>query len=421
MMKGLKKINGKRVGAMVLTGAMVIGMSQAAFAAEGNNTQEGNSEAVNIQKELTAYNPDGSTVYAPTISYGYTITAGDANASITDESGIQVLTKAGVINGLKVNNTSGTTGTVAWTNADELKTAEDGETNIKNLEIDFSNVDFGGAGVYRYVITEAIPDYAAAGVTETDGDHNRILDVYVKDGSGTGADAWNVYGFICFDDNETTVVTATEKTTGFVTETETDGTGAAAEVKAADSYYTYNLEVSKTLVGDNAKKNNKFDFNVAFINTNVTNNILLKAEANNAADVSTPATGAINGLNSTAGIANEGTVTYTGIPAGTQVNVYETNNVTGTTYQSAYQIDDATAAGAKNIAWTGDDAKSNTATVTTDANVAADAHTIGFINTLQQISPTGVAMRYGAYMLILAAGIVLLALGRRRKMAAEEA
>ena len=110
-------------------------------------------------------------------------------------------------------------------------------------------------------------------------------------------------------------------------------------------------------------------------------------------------------------IAHQGKVKYIGIPNGFTATVYETNDVTGTTYKSEGTAD--TAAAAKNIVWTGEGAKSNTAATTaaTDVTKAVD-----FTNTLEIISPTGVVLRFAPYIAMLVAGVALfIILGSKRR------
>ncbi len=81
----------------------------------------------------------------------------------------------------------------------------DGAANTKDIQVDFNNVVFSGAGVYRYKITETLGGtemtYAKIGVTEGSGGHERFLDVYVKPSEGypdgTNASDWDIYGYVC--------------------------------------------------------------------------------------------------------------------------------------------------------------------------------------------------------------------------------
>jgi len=261
------------------------------------------------------------------------------------------------------------------------------------------------------------------------------LDVYVKDAETNG---YEIYGYVCFqtlgniDGTDADTVTKAGKTEGFVAD---NGGANGTTALTADQYYTFNQTVSKTLVGDQAMNEHDFPFNVKFTNSSVTAAIKIRTTTseNGATAVDgTALTGNLNtattGISDAPGIDHQSNKKYIGIPVGitaaTTVDVYETNNVTGTTYVSAYKIDTADYTGNKSISWSSenDANKSNTATLSTITMNAATnvAHTIDFKNTLELISPTGYAARIAPYALILVAGIALLIVTKKRRPAEEE-
>jgi hypothetical protein len=134
---------------------------------------------------------------------------------------------------------------------------------------------------------------------------------------------------------------------------------------------------------------------------------------------------ATTGIADTPKIDDGSKVKYIGIPVGitavTTVTVYENNDVTGTTYTSTYKVDGTAGDSSteKVISWlTDNDAnKSSLATATATAMNAHDAtvHTIEFTNTLMNISPTGVTLRYAPYMAMMGLGVVALPLSLRKK------
>jgi len=449
----------KRLGALVISLTMVMSLG-AMVAADGEATLTGGevggfpspdqvtvqSKQVKIAKEITAYNVDETAVCAPTISYTYAITAGDAGKQITDattdhQSGVAVTryTLAGITDDLDYDDT------LAWTTAEDLTTSKTGAANTKYITVDFSNVVFAQAGVYRYKIDEALTTgytYASSGVTETTdatNGHTRYLDVYVKAADtytdGTSADDWDIYGYVCIYDNDDidptgdTTETGACKTNGFVPATN-DGTAIKA-----DSYYTFNVTVSKTLTGDKANLTHEFPMHVDFTNAAVTQNVLLKATTSGNVTDYTHTAAAASGLDGLAKIADGGSIKYIGIPCGTSVAVYETNDVDGTTYVTTVTVD-GTAGDSKSTAWTTTPTQfiaypaveatynSKLGTVTTTANTADSTdglHTINVANVFQTISPTGIIIRSLPYAaLVLVAGAMLVAVKMMNKNSKKE-
>jgi len=443
------------------------------FSAVGAVANTYTNKDVILYKELKVYNKGETTVNAPTITYNYAVTAGtpsteESPVTVKDQFGVQVGVKKGITEGVTIagavsqttpeggstatwdypTSNLSTTGTLPFTPSVQLTAAESGSKNTFPIKVDFSGVTFTGAGVYRYIITETvektgdITDEAAknaAGIADGTISNVRYLDVYVKDSSTAGL--YEIYGFVCFQNVENALndernagtatnnnnVASVAKTEGFVADKGTDGTTALT----ADAYYTFNVTVSKTLVNDQAMKDHGFPFAVNFTNSDVTADVVIITKStetpisgNPTNTTSALTSGALSttntGIADTPNIDDGSSVKYIGIPVGatdtkTTVSVYETNDVVGTTYTSDYTVDSQTVENSsKVISWSNaDDAnKSNTATFTvTDTT----ARTIAFTNTLLNISPTGVTLRYAPYLAMLGAGVVALPLTLRKK------
>ncbi len=463
-------------------------------------TQE---KTINILKEITAFNPDETYVYGPAISYTYAIvSASDAElVQVTDAtedhaSGVATVVPAVLGASDITSGTPSLTGTstniIEWTNSDILVAANGGAANYKKLTIDFSSVVFSKPGVYRFKITETAPAAAtmtAAGVTEGTASNIRYLDVYVMRSNvddatydlytdGTTAAQWIIYGYVCLDSTVGTsnVTTATKKTNGFTANSE----GATSGGTTADQYYTYNLTVTKDLVGDNSMIDHQFPFAVTF--DTATNSksgtfqLIVESDgskstiggsgltstqtvAAGAATVNdpTPTTGTTAAIikigsaqvlsastynvkiadgNTTSG-ATSGLVKLIGIPYGVLASVTETNDNVGTTYTATAKEDVTTIAGttlAANKALTTSGTLSSdtysasidnteTATRAIDISTANTTHVnaaVQFTNTLSVISPTGYVSRFAPYALILVGGIVLLIIARKHKKHTEE-
>jgi len=409
----------RRIAATVVAAGLVLVNCTAAMAAElltdgkvGSNAGTALEKQITFEKELVVYNPDETTIKSPNIEYTYTLTAGSAGKQVKDEYGAMANTKAGIL-------PTATTATISYANED-ITAAAAGASNKKTCTFDFSTAAFTDAGIYRYVITETTNvTKDEAGITDGTITDTRYLDVYVRDKQGTET-ASQIYGYVMFsadnaiDGTDGSSVTAAGKTTGFVGDT--SGT--------ADQYHTFNVEVSKTVVNDTAMNTHQFPFNVDFKNTVVTQSVKLGySEVGSPAGTHPTTAGTLASLDvADLKIAHGEKVKYIGIPEGTDIDVYETNDVTGTTYNSTYSVDGAGAAVSKNITWEsdGDANKSNVATIHTTAKASGDtpdatAHSAAFTNTMVLISPTGLAFRYAPYALLIFAAVLLMMVMNRRK------
>lgn len=394
----------KRVITLALVLMMIAGLTVTAYAAEENpEAQPASTTAFVIQKELTAYNPDGSSVHAPSIRYSYSIAPGSAGNEITDQAGVKVETYAG-ITGAEI------TESVSWSPADMLDASPEGTANFKDITIDLSKVAFPRAGVYRYAITETVEEgaYEAAGVTDGSITAVRYLDVYVNDAG--------IYGFILMSDNAD-VTGATAKTEGFVSAT--DGAG---DKLSADSYYTFNVTISKEVKNDAYIKNthHQFPFTVSFKNDSITAPVQLSVSPSEHAKQDALAAGVINELRANPTIADGASVTYTGIPSGTMVSVSETNDITGATYGVSSSGADTNVQGDDEYQMLFSNETSKDAVLNAQAHGTQNINkTIAFTNTLLVISPTGVVLRVAPYVLMLGVGLVLLVIARKRRLARE--
>jgi len=467
----------KKIGALVL--AVIMMMTVTAFAVELNNGEVGGSDvfatdnptdqgkSINLLKELKVYNLDETSIKAPTISYTYTLTAGEAGVSITDaatdhenNTAVTVQTKAGLIPGVTVTgstngtpHTSGATAadgatsvsdTIEWTTDTSLTASTDGTANTQKLNINFTNIVFGAAGVYRYVITETLTSgytYDNTGVTETTSTvnkHIRYLDVYVKPATtitsnGTIAADWEIYGYVCVLKNETitdaddTATTGAVKTNGFVS-------GKNGETNyLADQYYTYNTTISKAVVNDAyAAATHAFPFTVIFTNSDITHNTLLNTTISGTVTNTLGTTAGAPTWNGIVSIKDQSSIKYIGIPMGTDIEVYETNDMAGVTYAVETRRTNCTTETATDQAVISGSTPTSAVTqgnnrayeqstksvIDTQKNADDDnTHSVAVTNTLQVISPTGVVLRVAPYTLMLAAGIILVVLAMKRRKA----
>ena len=431
----------KKTLAMILAVLMILSVSAMTFA-EGASSLDGGragawtekdteilqQQKIVIKKDLISINASSGKVFAPAFAYEYTVApASVSGLSVTDDAevhtsgiAVQAPVKAGITTGLIVNKgeaggSENAVGKLVFTNSMELNSSASGEINSYDIELDFSGVKFSQSGIYRYKIAEALADGATYAGIAVEGEESkeRFLDVYV-DGN------LKIYGYVCMAVNED-VDTSTKKTNGFV-----------AESEGGDKYYTYDLELKKEVVNDTFGEGHSFPFTVIFRNSEeykttfaITENVESGSAGFN------PAASEPN-WSGVAKVKEGAAITYTGIPAGVDVDVYETNDMIGVTYMVVTSVNGEDVGEDNNVSW--GDAPSGAvpqnekeAYQSTKQSVDTEAYkklaaiqTVEVTNTLLLISPTGVVMRVAPYVLILAAGIALLLIGRRRKMNASK-
>ena len=450
----------KKILALVL--ALLVAMSMtAAFAdveptlgsyegSQNRNFGVVDGSKVPLTKSIIIFNPEnGTDVREPNIQFAYTVTpvtAADELGTITDDGryneNVPVTVKA---NAGVAGVVTGTTIKFGETKTAPAKTTGTEVEYSGNLTVDLTNIPH--AGVYRYLITETAQDLSgnsinvtAYGLEErgTEYDTTRYLDLYVANkADGTG---FELTGAVIFktntkDDSNTSatsgITTTTDKTTGYEPGTETPASDDPdyTNDKEVDRYFTYNLKVGKTTTGALADKTHDFPFEIKVTGA-LTPVVKTDLTVNNATNI-------------TAGVQNVNTTVLTlspkmsdgdyielkGIPKGTTVTVKETNDTPdtytaswdetkGTTTTATVESDNATttdmnlpsgkSASASAVAIDGNQ---------TDEYVKTE---LGFTNNMAEISNTGIVLRFAPYALMLAAGIVLLVLSRKRRTTKDE-
>ena len=439
MKRGLKKF-----GAFLLTAVMALAMNSTVLAAAtlpDASSEEGVSgkwtakdttipqdASVNIKKEIIAFNPNGTEVHAPVVTYTYTVTPAtvtgltvtDEDADHTSNTAVIAPVKAGITTGVVVTGTAAGSagdatsaiGTLVFDNSTTWTTAAGGDTNEYDINVDFSGVTFAQPGVYRYKIEETIPATYTNGYADfamEDGDADTLyLDVYV-DGNG------DIYGYVCMTANDSVDPSTTTKINGFV-----DGTAA----DNSDKYYTYDLVLSKDVVNDTYGESNiAYPFTVIFSNPeNYTSTFTIEETAALGSTGISPAAASAPTWSGVAEVKDGANITYTGIPAGVDVDVYETNIASGVTYTVSTVVTGGTAVVDNNVIagtapasavaqTTKADYESTKATVNTAAITTTVAQSVAITNTLLLISPTGFVVRFAPYALVLMGGIFLIVLG----------
>jgi len=300
-----------------------------------------------------------------------------------------------------------------------------------------------GPGVYRYKISDvtAAPVYAASGVTDGGATNDLYLDVYTK--YNADKNGLVIYGYVLlkgedtYEQNTSITYVHTEgdgvKVTGFDTESEnTDTIGTGNEITISndpetnelksDTYHTYNLTVEKKTDGDMADAQHKFPFSIALENATVSSgDEFAVSVANGTAAHNALANNASNNVATITGsIKNGETIVITGLPAGTKATVAETND-TNDGYSVAAKHFESSSKNTEGTATSLTLTKSESAgkdvytAEQIDVDRADTADKVLYINTLKDISITGLLFNIAPFAFISAAGAALIGLFMKNK------
>ena len=438
---------------IVLT--VIFAMSMTAFAAGNTPTSDVDQVApaityqtpaatasFNIGKDIVLFNVDGSQILEPNVTYEYVVVPDIVDSTTTTVTGLTfdqtddpdetatVAVRTGITGGVTLANdgkvTFGEDNSTLHNTYVEGATVGNAQDKIvsKNLTVNIdANVIYANgankAGIYRYSIKDQTTDETLlkSGI-KRDANYNRKLwlDVYTRynaDNSGL-----EVYGYVLFKDKEDNYDQSFEYDKNLTAET------------------TYNVEVKKVIDGTLGDKNHNFPFEVTI--KNVANTISGYSEqVTSKADfyyvVTTDGTAAnrvITNLNdngaktigntttsSALKFENNDNVLITGLPVNAVVQVTELNDTPDVYTASAKDTDnndlilDNGETSKKVAANTGTASLKNVFAV--DNTAAKDTITVK--NTLKEVSPTNVVLRYAPYLFILGAAILLLVMRRRTR------
>jgi hypothetical protein len=394
----------KKVLSIAAAFALILSLSVTSVfaAAIGTGVVESSDTTITIPKGVTFINEDAVTSNGPGITFSYTVAPASVTAgqyTVKDADGHITSVNPGPAAGLSLDASTLTFGA-----NETFTTSAAGVEATKNLSLSVDTSAFTKPGVYRYVITDttAKADLFAAGITRDDNyQTTRYIDVFITRDSN---DDFVVAGYALKTTNDSTdgsANPATPKDPGFVSSSDVeDGTPADT-----DRYETYNVTITKEVDGAMGDVEHEFPFAITVSNQSKP---FLAGEGTTASTSNTSLsatlkhgdTYTIQGLSPKATFSvvetNDTTDLYTVTVAGSSSAISVTENAQAKTY--------AIAAGAVSTYDT-DNSASSVNELGDETNYSAVTYT----NTLDEVSPTGLVLRYGPFMILFAAALVILA------------
>lgn len=468
----------KKILALLLAAMMVLGMTGAMAADAGlgqdNATEpgvyEGGENTLKIKKSVVVENDllEAITVAYPAITYTYSaakadgtlaegaylpgVTVTDKDADHTPAGALTSGVKNGVVAALTISSAAINSGTVLLnksltgaTKAQEVVSAD------ATVAITPSAYNDYGPGIYRYKLSDTTADTAlvAAGIVRgANFVKDFYLDVYIGWNSATPA-ALEVKGYVLSSASTTTITpTQHNKESGFEQVTTDENGKLAAPVtdySHVDLYKTYNVELQKNVTGSMGDTTHEFPFTLTVTNNNLNYIVVTDDEVTGSyADITAVREAATPGTSTSVALNHQEKAYIVGLAPHATIGFMETND-TDTGYKVSATVGGtaanvtvkATSEGTETTANTAQlFNKTGTATIAAAAvtnynpgntTVASTAYTQNNLNTiytnnLDQISPTNVALRFGPYLVMFAAGaaLFLILLAKRREEDKEE-
>jgi len=272
-------------------------------------------------------------------------------------------------------------------------TASGTTTSNEIVTADFSDCNFTAAGIYRYNVTEELgetnvaDDIAIDVANENLGTY--VLDAYVKKDNGS----FVPYAYIMSKAGD---IEAYDNAADPQTVTYADKVNTIT-----NEYTTYNLTVSKTIVGDMAANDFDFSIDLASVPADV---IFTQDGVDN--------TGS-NAYALSAKLANGSKTEIKGLPSSVSYKIQEAvNQLEGYKVEVTDINPDA-----GSYSWIGANGSAEAFGNSEATIIGKNDTTVGFTNTLSSISPTGVIIRIAPYAMMLGIGVVFLLMSLRRRRA----
>lgn len=386
----------KKLTAMIMTGTMVMSMSMTAFAAEGTLNPGDEKQFTVIKKVTTDVN---NKTYAPNETFSFKIEAGAAEDSLTykAEEGQAVVhdikkgleTEDGTVLGLSIVGTAEFNSDMEYTNGIFINS---------NVKVKIDETAFAGVepGVYHYVLSEKIPvdSDKYPGVTY-DASKYHIYVFALEESSG------RTYTYIAYKEaadgvKETTKTDELSFTNDYGADTTEDS--------------THDVTITKKLSGNQASAGDDFEFKITIAPDHVGEKFNVEYSETSNGAVTSATIDTATDPKGTYTIKGSGYIKITGLTNGDKITVDE-GDYSGKGYTTTYSVADGSENNVNGFKVTSVEDKADYA----EFWVTGDGAQIEVTNARDAITPTGIAMTFAPYAVMVAFAGVFAVMFLRKK------